>query len=899
MLKPREADVPTFIIVLVVLPIVTYILLGKWNDAVRKRARVTELAHLAFEESSRVEVEAHMASPDILMPASPVIPAVVAVPTVPVVPALRGNGYYYECATCLSPATTRCSRCKSVRYCSGKCQIIHWRQGHKDRCRPWNASATSVSGVAPQQMPYLVNLNSPLHGSESEQSMLSDSASDDQSGSQTESKFMNHVEKRSTNKLKQAKFRNGDCMDADSPFSEASSEVPTCNVSTSEEVLKNLDGTSVSKNVLRYHTKSTKESRKRNKPTDSAKSASSNSDCITTTDFEDGVHQDRGAVEQGESHFSEKNLSRGSTGYKKPPYSLGQSICVVQKPQDSRVVKEHFLEGDERNLCKKNESRCTSASVANNYHSNGLKNEVAKKPSKFLKYNLVGLINDSRKNKVPQVLFPYEELVKFFQYEVRGVAPRGLVNCGNSCYANAVLQCLTCTRPLMVYLLKRLHSENCSSKKWCLICELEQHASMLCESGAPLSLSGILSNMRNIGCRFGGGSQEDAHEFLRLLVMSMQSTCLEGLGGEKVVNPKLQETTLIQQIFGGRLKSKVICMRCHHESERYENIMDLTLEINGWVESLEDALTQFTSPEDLDGENMYRCERCSAYVRARKQLSVHEVPNILTIVLKRFQSGKYGKINKCVTFPEMLDMIPYVTGTADKPPLYLLYAVIVHLDNQNASFSGHYISYVKDMQGTWFRIDDSEVQVVQLSQVMSEGAYMLFYSRSSPRPPRAYMEKSPAHFPVSSKRDYTSKPTKSAQVASSIDARNGRYDFGSEHRQYHIDESAFPTSADFSDANSSSEWSLFTSSDESSFTTESTRDSFSMVDYGENSNSSPNTNPSLDPFASIFGTPYYEASCRPQTRYYVESSGTNGGVIRERSVDFEGCYVQTSGYCDM
>jgi hypothetical protein len=29
--------------------------------------------------------------------------------------------------------------------------------------------------------------------------------------------------------------------------------------------------------------------------------------------------------------------------------------------------------------------------------------------------------------------------------------------------------------------------------------------------------------------------------------------------------------------------------------------------------------------------------RCTAYVRARKQLSIHEAPNILTIVLKRFQ----------------------------------------------------------------------------------------------------------------------------------------------------------------------------------------------------------------------------------------------------------------------
>lgn len=44
-------------------------------------------------------------------------------------------------------------------------------------------------------------------------------------------------------------------------------------------------------------------------------------------------------------------------------------------------------------------------------------------------------------------------------------------------------------------------------------------------------------------------------------------------------------------------------------SQCYENLMDLTLEIYGWVESLEDDVMQFTSSEDLDGENMYRCPR--------------------------------------------------------------------------------------------------------------------------------------------------------------------------------------------------------------------------------------------------------------------------------------------------
>lgn len=54
-------------------------------------------------------------------------------------------------------------------------------------------------------------------------------------------------------------------------------------------------------------------------------------------------------------------------------------------------------------------------------------------------------------------------------------------------------------------------------------------------------------------------------------------------------------------------------------------------------------------------------------------------------------------------------MAPYMSGTKDKSPLYSLYAVVVHLDIMNAAFSGHYVCYVKNIQGEWFRTDDSRV----------------------------------------------------------------------------------------------------------------------------------------------------------------------------------------------
>lgn len=74
------------------------------------------------------------------------------------------------------------------------------------------------------------------------------------------------------------------------------------------------------------------------------------------------------------------------------------------------------------------------------------------------------------------------------------------------------------------------------------------------------------------------------------------------------------------------------------------------------------------------------------------------------------QSGSFGKLNKRVTFPETLDLSPYTSDVGDGSDIYKLYAVVVHIDMLNASFFGHYICYIKDFQGNWYRIDDWKVK---------------------------------------------------------------------------------------------------------------------------------------------------------------------------------------------
>jgi ubiquitin carboxyl-terminal hydrolase 36/42 len=95
----------------------------------------------------------------------------------------------------------------------------------------------------------------------------------------------------------------------------------------------------------------------------------------------------------------------------------------------------------------------------------------------------------------------------------------------------------------------------------------------------------------------------------RFAIDLMQMICLDAAGGEKAVDVSIQETSLIYRIFGGCLQSQVKCMQCLHESNRYEPMMDLAVEIQGNVKSLENALGQFTSTELLDGVNKYECDQ--------------------------------------------------------------------------------------------------------------------------------------------------------------------------------------------------------------------------------------------------------------------------------------------------
>lgn len=773
----------------------------------------------------------------------------------------------YQCAICYSPTTTRCARCKAVRYCSGKCQIIHWRQGHKEECRapePGNDYNPKVTGFEED-----VDYENKLGSAFGDATKSTEGFVDEPTLADSKCSTSTSPDKDSSIKVESESYLSDSSSTKFSGFSAstASNELSD-DVSTRESVSSGDSGSSdeyrssnVGQNmpdaicddtrddakppspkfaslVGAVHSATLGESNKKRgcndvqerwdikggsikRPSDQMvepsvnspnfwqgvvdpaekqsvisdrtlppKFNNANSSEVSSQShmlFSSSKFQSNEQVLRGKGFEEEHSVSRDAlpqNEFDKEPTLLGKvvkgSLSASKSPplnceRSSRIGDDDTISvSDGAPYRQEYTSRRDASTVGvrhpiptvNKAESAKVKQSVAL-PSQSAACSLKALQNvkssidtagDQSKGSVlskrylggdggdgfgkynDKGLFPYDLFVKLYTWKEVELLPCGFVNCGNSCYANAVLQCVAFTPPLTAYFLQGLHSKFCLKKEWCFMCEFESLIQKAKEGTSPISPIRIISQLQKIGSQLHNGREEDAHEFLRCAIDAMQSICLVK-SVEMESGSSEEETTLMGLTFGGYLRSKIRCTKCQVKSERHERMMDLTVEIEGDIGTLEQALRRFTENETLDGENKYYCSRCKSYEKARKRLTILEAPNVLTIALKRFQSGKFGKLNKLIRFPEILNLAPYISGTSDKSPIYRLYGVIVHLDVMNAAVSGHYVCYVKNPQNKWFKIDDSTVTPMELESVLSTGAYMLLYARCSPRAPRSIRDK--------------------------------------------------------------------------------------------------------------------------------------------------------------
>uniref|UniRef100_A0AAZ3NPG8 Ubiquitin carboxyl-terminal hydrolase n=1 Tax=Oncorhynchus tshawytscha TaxID=74940 RepID=A0AAZ3NPG8_ONCTS len=321
-----------------------------------------------------------------------------------------------------------------------------------------------------------------------------------------------------------------------------------------------------------------------------------------------------------------------------------------------------------------------------------------------------------------KMLFPGNRLSMRWERVYRVGA--GLHNLGNTCFLNSTVQCLTYTPPLANYLLSKEHSRACHQSGFCMICIMQNHIiQAFANTGNAIKPVSFIRDLKKIARHFRFGSQEDAHEFLRYTIDAMQKACLNSY-------PKLdrttQATTLVHQIFGGYLRSRVKCSICKSVSDTYDPYLDIAVEIRQ-AANIVRALELFVKPDVLSGENAYMCAKCKKKVPATKRFTVHRTSNVLTLSLKRFANFSGGKITKDVGYPEFLNIRPYMSQSTGDPVMYGLYAVLVH--SGYSCHAGHYYCYVKASNGQWYQMNDSMVHSSNIKVVLNQQAYVLFYLR--------------------------------------------------------------------------------------------------------------------------------------------------------------------------
>lgn len=390
------------------------------------------------------------------------------------------------------------------------------------------------------------------------------------------------------------------------------------------------------------------------------------------------------------------------------------------------------------------------------------------------------------------------EAVKFVEDASRAevarmghVLPAGLVNAGNTCYANATLQCLRA--------IPELREATVATAKAGVPAALGGLFRQLDEAPAAVVPARFLSTLRGTYPKFGevtpgpagGFRQQDAEEFASVMLASLagelrsptpQLPALLSIPGSEA------GPNVVDSLMGLELTEELTCAECAEEPPvtRREGHRKLTAFINDKISHLSDAIKL-----GLEGDLEKRSEVLGRNAVWKKKLAVTRAPKFVMVQLNRFffkrtvnESGAAGgencKILRVVNFPlTNFDVTPFCGGRladelkarraaalkaadqafrnkaagggagaggaaagdalfgpgvpADFTGLYDLQGIVTH-KGRNSS-SGHYVAFVRQSGDKWLAFDDDSVEETTAEYVADRlkgggddfMAYLLFY----------------------------------------------------------------------------------------------------------------------------------------------------------------------------
>jgi ubiquitin C-terminal hydrolase len=269
----------------------------------------------------------------------------------------------------------------------------------------------------------------------------------------------------------------------------------------------------------------------------------------------------------------------------------------------------------------------------------------------------------------------------------------------------------------------------------------------------PTSFRNCISKLNSM---WGENQHQDSQELLIFIFTKLEEdickniTIVHGREDTKLNNPPLKnlkhliaqshwemfikkEFSPIKILFTGMFHNSIKCSKCNNESNRFELFQNIQLSISNNSNSLYDLFDNYTVEEQLDKDNLLKCDFCFVKNQSKKKISLWKLPKILIIQMKRFKFNQYGlpsmKLENFIDYPLYdLDLNKYVNS--GEKAQYNLFAVNLH---HNLGFGlnyGHYTSLVKNrINNKWYHYNDEKPieEIKNIDKIINKNAYLLFY----------------------------------------------------------------------------------------------------------------------------------------------------------------------------
>lgn len=355
----------------------------------------------------------------------------------------------------------------------------------------------------------------------------------------------------------------------------------------------------------------------------------------------------------------------------------------------------------------------------------------------------------------------------------------GLVNLGNTCYMNSVLQALVMTKQFSrEILLSKIDAP--------LFFQIQKLLALLLHSTRPeLTPRALLAAARPPD--FVPGYQQDSSEFLGYLLEKLHEqekkliktdqyfeanvnnkhwpsqedkhvqlqtmpsqipnaakqhsfSGAESLhqANEVPSNESSLPPTLIQKTFDGKLFVTYQCGECGSKSTNLDAFRSFELSFPEPSDldtdySVQKLLDFYCSSEKLIADNQYYCDKCKRLCDGERSIRILKSPKNLILTLKHFrydqQRHTRAKLMNKVLHDEVISLM--VVPEMEPPTIvrYSLYAAVVHAGT--SMDSGHYYTYAQDEPDCWYKFNDNYVtkcSVDELHALSSPNTpYILFY----------------------------------------------------------------------------------------------------------------------------------------------------------------------------